>query len=183
MIDLTTTHRRRVSSIHSRHFSSLSAEKQKLRLRIVDAWQLQNSLYDEVFIRNPESATRKHNNRSAVINNRSAVINNWPVTNKVCSSHKYCTIVFHCCDINKFWLCHKYVSVSVRTPTNSSAGYFFKSAICFALRKFSIFGGAKNSNTPKIRKRRAARSPHSRREAPKLGLSGNPKEVELSSGR
>ncbi len=48
MIDLTTTHRRRVSYIHSRHFSSLSAEKQKLRLRIVDARQLQNSLYDEV---------------------------------------------------------------------------------------------------------------------------------------
>jgi hypothetical protein len=48
MIDLTTAHRRRVSSIHSRHFSSLIAEKQKLRLRMVNERQLQNSLYDEV---------------------------------------------------------------------------------------------------------------------------------------
>ena len=54
MIDLTTTHRRRVSSIHSRHFSSLSTEKKKLLHRIVDAWQLQNSLYDEVLV------TRQH---------------------------------------------------------------------------------------------------------------------------
>ena len=48
MIDLTTAHRRRVSSIHSRHFSSLIAEKQKLRLRMINERQLQNSLYDEV---------------------------------------------------------------------------------------------------------------------------------------
>ena len=48
MIDLTATHRRRVRSIHSRHFNSLTTEKQKLRVRIADARQLQNSLYDEV---------------------------------------------------------------------------------------------------------------------------------------
>ena len=45
MIDLTTTHRRRVSYIHSWHFSSLSAEKQKLRLRIVDARQLHDACH------------------------------------------------------------------------------------------------------------------------------------------
>ena len=48
MIDWTTTHRRRVSSLYSRHFSSLAAEEQKLRLRMVNERQLQNSLYDEV---------------------------------------------------------------------------------------------------------------------------------------
>ncbi len=46
MIDLTATHRRRVCSIHSRHFNSLTLEKQKLQLRIADARQLQNSLYN-----------------------------------------------------------------------------------------------------------------------------------------
>ena len=48
MIDLTTTHRRRVSSIYSWHISSLTAEKQKLRHCMVNERQIQNSLYDEM---------------------------------------------------------------------------------------------------------------------------------------
>jgi hypothetical protein len=48
LIDLALTHQSKIRSIHSRHFSSLLAEKQKLQLRIVNERQLQNSLYDEV---------------------------------------------------------------------------------------------------------------------------------------
>jgi len=48
LIDLMTTHRSKICSIHSQHFSNLLAEKQKLRLCMVNERQLQNSLYDEV---------------------------------------------------------------------------------------------------------------------------------------
>ena len=46
LIDLMMTHRSKIRSIHSQHFSNLLAEKQKLRLRMVNERQLQNSLYD-----------------------------------------------------------------------------------------------------------------------------------------
>ena len=36
--------------------------------------------------------------------------------------HKYCTVVFNCHNVTKFWLCLKYESVSLGTPTNSPAG-------------------------------------------------------------
>ena len=130
------------------------------------------------YIRNPESATRKHNNRSAVINNRSAVINNWPVTNKVCSSHKYCTIVFHCCDINKFCLCHKYVSVSVRTPTNSSAGYFSRVrsvSICFALCKFFNFWRCQKFQHTKNSQTESCKKPTFQKRSPQTGPLWQPK--------
>jgi hypothetical protein len=48
LIDLMTKHRSKIRSIHSQHFSNLLVEKQKLRLRMVNERQLQNSLYDEV---------------------------------------------------------------------------------------------------------------------------------------
>ena len=48
LIDLMTTHRCKICSIHSQHFSNLLAEKQKLRIRMVNGRQLQNSLYDEI---------------------------------------------------------------------------------------------------------------------------------------
>jgi len=99
----------------------------------------------DFYLRNPKSATRNHNNRSAVISY-------CPVTKKKKFDHihKYCTVAFHCCDITKFWLCHKYVSVSFRTPTNSSAGYFL------SVRTFSHF--AKNFQflaAPKIPTRKS----------------------------
>ena len=48
LIDLMTTHRCKICSIHSQHFSNLLAEKKKQRIRMVNGRQLQNSLYDEM---------------------------------------------------------------------------------------------------------------------------------------